>query len=324
MRDVEDAPMRDTEGALKTASPPSGASEAARRRICVVLNPGSGAPPDEPREAMIERVLRDRVAECALRVAGPDDDLGAIAREAADDGFDVVAAAGGDGTINAVASALRGRGAALGVVPLGTFNYIARGLGVPEDPERATALLADGGLRRMDAAEVNGRLFLNNASLGAYPRILARREEIYRRWGRSRIAANWSVVDALVEAATPMTVTLSTEDGRRRVRTPLIFVARSAFQLGRFALEGERIVRAGRMAVFVAPEAGRAGMVWRAARLATGALRRGRDFTLLGTDALTVESAASGRLVARDGERERIAGPLRFRMRRGFLRVVTP
>lgn len=81
-------------------------------------------------------------------------DLGALAREAADRGVDVVVAVGGDGTIGIVAGALIGRSARLGVVPAGTGNLVAGNLGIPTNAQRATRALISGIPRWVDLGRV--------------------------------------------------------------------------------------------------------------------------------------------------------------------------
>lgn len=93
---------------------------------------------------------------------------------------DRVILGGGDGTLNAAAAGLRDSG-----LPLGTANDLARTLGVPEDPERAAAVIADGRTTRLDLGYVNGRPFFNVASLGLSVDITRRLTKVMkRRWGR--------------------------------------------------------------------------------------------------------------------------------------------
>ena len=75
---------------------------------------------------------------------------------------------GGDGTVAAVASRLVDTDRRLGILPLGTLNYVARGLGIPTEIPDAIRVLLEGREGRVDVGDVNGRVFLNNASLGAY------------------------------------------------------------------------------------------------------------------------------------------------------------
>ncbi len=110
-----------------------------------------------------------------LRTGG--DDLREAAAKAAVD-FDVVAAMGGDGTVNAVAGALAGTPTPLLVLPAGTLNHFARDLGLPLDPAEAALLVRDGVRREVDVGEVNGHVFVNNSSIGAYPLTVALRERL--------------------------------------------------------------------------------------------------------------------------------------------------
>src|ERR1044072_3836672 len=86
-----------------------------------------------------------------------------------DEGFDCIVAGGGDGTVSTVAGQVVGHRSALGVLPLGTLNHFARAIGMPLDIEEAVAAICSGELRAVDVASVNGKVFINNSSLGLYP-----------------------------------------------------------------------------------------------------------------------------------------------------------
>lgn len=106
--------------------------------------------------------VRDRLAHrFHLEFLFPrsSDESAELARESAAHGAEVVVAAGGDGTINSVASGLAGTDVPLGILPLGTANDLARELGIPRDLEGAARRIAEGTARRMDLGEVNGRVF---------------------------------------------------------------------------------------------------------------------------------------------------------------------
>src|SRR5690242_13341436 len=108
------------------------------------------------------------------------------AREAVRGGPPIVVAAGGDGTVNALASLLRGKPTALGILPLGTLNHFARDLGIPLELKDAAAVIAGGRTIDVDVGEVNGRTFVNNASLGLYPAIVQERRRRQRRNGHGK------------------------------------------------------------------------------------------------------------------------------------------
>lgn len=292
-----------------------------RAGIRVICNDHSGR---NSREAeAIDRAMAVLGPEAELcHVKGRD--IAETARAAVRDGYGTVVAAGGDGTIMAVASALNGSDCALGVLPLGTFNFFARGYGIPEDPEGAAKVIAAGHSRSIDLGAVNGRLFLNNASIGVYPAILKERETVYRRWGRRRIAAHWSVLKTFWRFTRPLKVEIEVEGQRRRFRTPLVFAARSAFQLEHFGLQGADCIRQGGFAVFVAPDEGRMGLLSDAVRLAVKQMRLGEDFELICADRLVIHVKRRRQLVACDGEKFAMDGPLEFEMVRNAFRIIVP
>jgi diacylglycerol kinase family enzyme len=288
----------------------------------IVLNVASGRRNDAAFEERLAGALGRHADRFSISRAPTGKDLGMAIRRAVEAGHPALVAAGGDGTIAAVAEAALAHGRRLGILPAGTFNFVARGLGIPEELDAAVRTLVGGTVQPTTVGEVNGRLFLNNASLGLYPAILREREGIYRRWGRSRIAAHWSVVKAIFGAFRPLHLRV-TADGRViRARTPLLFVARSAFQLDRYGLPGADAVGAGRFALFLVPDVPPLRLFLIMLRLALGGVRPGRDIELVTCDEITVETSRRRLLVARDGERGPMTSPLTFRLHRDALQVI--
>lgn len=249
-------------------------------------------------------------------------------RDAVAEGFTTIVAAGGDGTICGVASALRGTDVRMGILPLGTFNYFARSLDIPMDLEPAVKVIVEAHDRALRIATINDQIFLNNASLGAYAAILETREGIYQRWGRSRAAAYWAVVKTLSTVRPPLRLRITVDGETRLVRSPLVFVVNNAYQLTQMAVEGADHIEDGKLVVFIAPDAGRVEMIRMAAIIALGRGLPERKFTVLsGTDIMIERigrSAGHRQAVARDGERERLAGPFRLKVIENALTVLVP
>ncbi|MTH33136.1 diacylglycerol kinase [Paracoccus limosus] len=300
------------------------AYDLASARCCVIVNTGSGR---KAGAAIAERLadrLQGRVAELAVRRIDSGGDLAQAARAAVQQGYGLIVAAGGDGTQAAVASAVAGSPAAMAVIPGGTFNYFARDLGSGETVDEALRIFDAPQLRRVHVGEMNGMLFLNNVSFGAYPEILRRRESIYRRWGRSRIAAYWSAVAAIWALRHPLQLTVRVAGEERRFVTALAFVAKSAYQLEAFGLEGADAVRAGQLALLVA-RARRPGPLIRSAlRLAMGKSARYQDFDLIAATEMTLETLPRREYVAHDGEKTWMASPFHVRVRAHDLAVLVP
>ncbi|MCF3974609.1 diacylglycerol/lipid kinase family protein [Paracoccus salsus] len=298
--------------------------DLSQSRLCVIMNLGAGRKDDTGFARAVTQALKPCCAEFALRKTRRGSDLVDMASSAVADGFDVVVAAGGDGTQSAVASALAGTGTAMGVLPCGTFNYFARDLGVGETLDDALDTIRNARLTPIDIGQIENLIFLNNVSLGAYPHILKTRESIYRRWGRSRIAAYWSVLVALRRLRHPMRLTARMDGQSRHFTTALVFVARSAYQLDSFGLDGADAIRAGQFAVLVARARRPLPLIRSAFRLAFGFSAKDSDFDLILTDALTIETPKKRHLIAHDGEKTVMASPLNLKVWLGGLTVLLP
>jgi diacylglycerol kinase (ATP) len=116
---------------------------------------------DRVREAMAKAGV-----EAELLETESEEDAVRLTRDAVRSGYDVVAAAGGDGTVGTVAAELIGTDVALGVLPMGSVMNIARSLQIPRDLDEAARVIGDGRIRHMDAGEANGTLFYEVASVG--------------------------------------------------------------------------------------------------------------------------------------------------------------
>lgn len=294
--------------------------------LLVVLNPrsgrggaGRGDPEAQVAQACEAAGLDVEIARTS-RGRKPED----VAREGVERGFRRIVAAGGDGTICGVASVVVGTDRTLGVLPMGTFNYFARSLGVPQDLAGAVEVLRSGAPRPVSIASINGRAFLNNASIGAYAAILETREDVYRRWGRSRVAAYWSVVKTLATLRAPLDLTIEAGGGTVRRRTPMAFAVANAYQLDQMALPGRECIEAGELVLFVAPDSGRWGLMRHAAALALGLARPERDYELICGATIRITPRRPNRLVARDGERARLRGPFELSVAPGALSVLAP
>ncbi len=295
-----------------------------REPICVLANAGSGQKA-AVRIGELTAPLRAAGLRHEVRLIRHGALIAAEAQKARAEGFATVIAAGGDGTICAVATELAGSGVALGILPLGTFNFFGRSLGLENDPEAAMAQLMAGREVPVAAGEVNGKLFLNNASLGLYPALLERREAAYAKWGRSRLAAYWSGLRVLVTYNRPSRMTLVV-DGVEQVRhSPMVFIAQNAYQLEEYGMqEGVDLIRAGKLAVYIAPELRRWQLLGFALRIAVRMARPYRDFALLGASTVEIKTRARRRTIARDGEREKMAAPFAFRYLPDVLTVIVP
>ncbi|MDB6453846.1 diacylglycerol/lipid kinase family protein [Falsirhodobacter sp. 20TX0035] len=289
--------------------------------ICVIANPKSGR---NSHDAQAIDTAMAVFGSATLRRWKEGEDLKDAVRKAVEDGFTTIVAAGGDGTVMGVANALVNTDVNLAVLPLGTFNYFARGLELSQEPDEAARAILNGRPHRISVGAVNGVVFLNNASLGIYPAILKQRESVYERFGRRRVAAHWSVLKTFLRYRRPWRVTLEVDGERRQVSTPLIFVARSAYQLERFGLPGSAEISDDDLVAFIAKGEGRTSLLKTTLHLCRGKVQLGRDVDLLHVNEFTVETKKSSLLVAYDGEKARMDTPLKFEILRDALSIILP
>jgi YegS/Rv2252/BmrU family lipid kinase len=138
-----------------------------RRRVLIILNPVAGrARSSRRRLEGVITALERRGCAVVLRHTSPvEGDTERLAREA-EAAFEIIVAAGGDGTLNAVVNGVAALPRPIALLPLGTANVLAREIGLPRDPERLAELIATGPARPIWPGRVAGRLFLTMASSG--------------------------------------------------------------------------------------------------------------------------------------------------------------
>lgn len=242
---------------------------------------------------------------------------------AADNGL--VVAVGGDGTVNAVAQACLALGVPMGVITLGTFNFFTRQQRLPGETAAAVQALVDaqaqGRLRPVSVGLVNGQVFLVNASLGLYPRLLAERERATSRFGRHRAVALLAGLLSLLRPQRGQVLSLCERDAqgrerRRMTHASTLFVGNNALQLRSVGVaEAEQAGRERLVVTTLAPCSlgSTLSLLWRAAR---GRLGEHESVDSFSCTALTVEWAGARVMrvlrVAFDGERSRMSLPLRF------------
>ena len=246
------------------------------------------------------------------------------ARAALAAGVELIVAGGGDGTINAVASEVCGSSVRFGVLPLGTLNHFAKDLGIPLALDEAIANVAQGRVRKVDVAEVNGRIFLNNSSLGLYPDIVRDREKQQSRLGRGKwLAAAWATLGALRRFPF-LSLRLAINGKHHARRTPFVFIGNNEYSMQGLSIGGRSKLDAGLLSLYMAQRPGRLGLLRFALHALRGVLGQERDFDVMLTDRLEITSRHRRLRVSTDGEVTLMASPLQYRIRPGALSVIAP
>jgi diacylglycerol kinase family enzyme len=306
--------------ALAPARPdPSRATRAARPRHPVLLmNPWSGGGKVERFE--LERRCREQGIEPIVLQRGSD--LLALAEDAVQRGADVLGMAGGDGSQALVASVASRHGIPFVVVPAGTRNHFALDLGVDRDDVVGALDAYHGGVDTViDLAEVNGRVFVNNASMGLYAKIV--QSEEYRD-AKIRTAAAM-LPDLIGPQAEPLDLRHRLPSGEEVTSANLVLVSNNPYQLSHLRGGATRPrLDGGVLGVVSVLVSGAAAAQRFAALEATGQVHRFPGWHEWTPTSFEVTSDGPVE-VGVDGEALILEPPLRFSIRAGALTVrVTP
>ena len=273
---------------------------AAPKRAVLFYNPKSGGGKAERFE--VAREARARGVEPVELHLG--DDLATLVRDAIDNGADAVGVAGGDGTQAIVAAIAAERGLPYVCVPAGTRNHFALDLGVDrDDVVGALDAFTKGGERVVDLAEVNGRVFVNNVSLGVYAEAVQR--EGYRDAKLRTIAETMPTV--LGAGGDALDLRFTGADGREHKTSAVVLVSNDPYRLGRALASGTR----------PRLDAGVLGITVLGADAAAGGQKRVEQWSATSFEVGSDAPVAAGV----DGEALKLDPPLRFRTRPQALRV---
>ena len=262
-------------------NPRSGGGKAARARVA-----------ERAREQGIEAVILD-----------PGQNLTSLARGAAEGGADALGAAGGDGSLAVVAAVTAAYGIPFVCVPAGTRNHFALDVGVDRDDLiGALDAFTDGVERQIDMAEVNGRIFLNNVSLGIYGDAV--RRPAYRD-AKVRTLLE-TAAEVMGPSAEAPTLRLADDLGRKHPHVAVVLVSNNPYALDRPLAQGTRpALDTGQLGIVVLDVPGDSplppGRAWSAPRMEV--------------------SAPASVHAGVDGEAVDLSPPLRFAIRPGTLRV---
>ena len=306
---------------MTTASAKQGTSAP---RAIVIMNAKSGEHGSDDPQAVIDSTLRDAGWQPDLWIAPNPDALPDLAQRARDARPALVVAAGGDGTANVVANALADSGISFAVIPMGTFNYFARLHIIPDDIAAASRLSPVASPVTVGVGEVNGRVFLNNLSMGLYTSIIEARERDKKIWGRHRVVALASALWVALKPAGRRRVTVQTPTAQTQGRVALIFVGANALQLEDAKLALGHELALGKLGIVTLKAAGPWKLFKAALGMAMGTAHELEDVTIEAHEELRIAMRRPQTRVVIDGEIVRLATPLVIRFRPGALRLLRP
>jgi diacylglycerol kinase (ATP) len=269
-----------------------------RRRALIIVNPAAGRSRSSRRR--LDRViaaLERRGCAVVSRRAGPaTGDAERLAREAEAD-FEIIVAAGGDGTLNAVVNGLAAAPRDVALVPLGTVNVLAREIGLPRNPERLAELIAAGPARPIWPGRVGGRLFLTMASSGFDAETVAA-VNLRLKHHVGRLAFGWAILVCLWRyRAYELCVRVAGVDHRAAT----VIAAKGPFYAGSWVIAPQADLAAPMLDLVLFQRSGRLAVLRYLGALLLGRLPQRTDITILRCREAFV-SAAEALPVQADGE----------------------
>ena len=165
---------------------------------------------------------------------------------------DIMVAAGGDGTVNGVASLAYRLNKPLGVVPLGTLNHFAKDIGLPLVLLQAVEVLAKYHTIKIDIGMVNGHIFMNNCSIGLYPTIVRSRTHLEKYIGK-RLAVLASIFLVVSRLRRLYTIKMILNSDRKTIerKSSLLFVGNNSYSLKGLGLPNRDNLWNGKLHVFI-------------------------------------------------------------------------
>lgn len=291
--------------------------------IEVIINAGSGSVRDEETKNLLIDLFEANGVRANIHLAKSGLEIAELTLRFANGEAEIIVAGGGDGTISTVAAGVAKSNKIFGVLPLGTLNNFSKDLQIPQNIEDAVRIIAEKNIKTIDLGEVNGRCFVNNSSIGLYPRIVRRREK-QQRLGRGKWSSAFWAALRILRRSPFFAVRLETENGKRIVKTPFVFVGNNSYEMDFFNIGRRATLDDGKLSVYFLNRSNRRGLFVLALRTIFGRLRQTKDFEEINTEEITIETRKKRILVAFDGEVKKMETPLDYKVHKKALRVIVP
>jgi len=292
-------------------------------KIEVIINATSGAGSRPEVQKRLAEAFKATGSELRISIVSNGADVVKLAQRAIRGDAEIIVAAGGDGTVNSVAAAIIDSDKMLGVLPLGTMNHFAKDLHIPLDLQGAVETIVAGETTRVDVAEVNGRVFINNSSLGLYPSIVHERKKQQRLgWGKWP-AYIWAAL-AVLRRYPFLNIRLGVDGKELTSRTPFVFIGNNEYEMERLNIGSRACLDKGELSLYMTNRTGRWGLLRLALRALLGGLRQEKDFLALYTKEIWIGTKHKQLRVALDGEVATMEPPLHYRVQPRALRVLAP
>jgi diacylglycerol kinase (ATP) len=293
-------------------------------RVKLIVNPGAGNVAEAANNLkLVTGTLKKNGLKVDVALAKPKEEATPLARQAIKDGYKIVIAMGGDGTIEAVMRGMIGSKARLGIVPVGTENNIAKSLGIPKDLQEACALIASDKSLKLDMGQVTTRkgkkfIFFEMATIGLSAAVYPAANEA----AKGKLAGIKVAVMTLIHQETRPKVILTLEDESKiEVETMLVMVSNTPVFGRNFRVAPEASLQDGLLDISVYPDFGKVELLNYYAAVMDGGYSGDRKVQHYQARKLKVKSSPKLKVMADAIELGK--GTVKIKVRPGALRVIT-
>jgi len=292
--------------------------------VRVVVNAAAGTAAQQDVVAGLAAYFASAGVKAEVERVEPGAELITAMRRAVSARPHIIVIGGGDGTLNSAAQLMVGTGITLGILPLGTLNHFARDLHIPPDIAAAVKNIATGRVAKIDVGIVNGHYFLNNSSLGLYPRVVRKREVERHRLRLGKWPAFVFAALSVLRRYPFLEVRLSVDGMALARRTPFVFIGNNRYEMEGFRIGRRTHLDRGELSLYVTNRVGRLGLLKLALRAVFRRLNQTRDFEIVCAKEIEIGTRRRRLHVATDGEVSIMPTPLRYRVLPGALSVIVP
>ncbi len=237
-------------------------------------------------------------------------------------GCTAIVAGGGDGSLGPIAALAAASKVPFAALPFGTLNHFAKDLGIPTDHAALVDMLQDEHTKKIDYATVNDHTFLNNSSLGLYPKLVFRREEREERMCKWP-AAFISMLGLMRKPLSTYRLDLTVESVQGSVKTPFVFIGNNDYGFDKFGINRRESLEAGKLNLCIYHGSSRGELLWQFIRAVFGKPSPDTMNSTFATE-VTIQSTQSTLGISLDGEAFKESMPLRYRIHPKALTVIIP
>jgi len=296
-------------------------------KFAAVLNRGGGTLKTTDLSAfcdLMRETLEAAGHSVVIDVVEGDEIAAALDKAVATRGIDVVLAGGGDGTISAAAARLMGTKKALAILPAGTMNLFARGLGIPQSLDGAVQAFAEGEVVAVDMASANGQPFVHQFSIGMHAKMVQLREKMDFGSRLGKMSASARAAWTTINNPPAMSVTLTIGEAEIMTRTSGIGITNNLF--GERHLPYADDPAGGTLGIYVTMARQRGELLHHFFNVARGKWRDNQHVEIHQTDKAVLEISSSARRLRAvlDGELIKLEPKTVFEIHPKALKVLVP